>query len=92
MARRRKMGKKHLALLKTARPLYAKNLNKQGGHCALCPRIPSPKRRLDIDHDHKSMVVRGLLCHRCNRALPSWITSEWLRAAADYLDNPPWED
>ena len=39
-----------------------------------------------MDHDHKRMVLRGLLCHRCNRALPDWVTSEWLRDAADYLD------
>lgn len=39
-----------------------------------------------MDHDHKRMIVRGLLCVRCNRGLPSWKTSEWLRAAADYID------
>lgn len=91
MRRRRKMGKKHLELLKKSRPLYEKNLRKQKGHCALCPQIPV-KRRLDLDHDHDKMVMRGLLCHKCNRALPNWITPEWLRAAANYLENPPWED
>ena len=60
--------------------------------CGICGRLPSPKRRLDIDHDHREMFIRGLLCPRCNRALPTWITPAWLRAAADYLDRGriPW--
>ena len=35
------------------------------------------------------MELRGLLCHRCNRALAGWITPDWLRAAAEYLEHPP---
>lgn len=42
-----------------------------------------------MDHDHKAMVVRGLLCVRCNRNVPDWVTPEWLRKCADYLENPP---
>lgn len=57
-----------------------------GDHCAICGKPPM-SRRLDRDHDHKTGKPRGLLCHRCNRHLPSWITAEWLRAAADYLDS-----
>lgn len=37
------------------------------------------------------MVVRGLLCVRCNRTVPDWVTSDWLEAAADYLRFPPYE-
>lgn len=37
------------------------------------------------------MVVRGLLCVRCNRTVPDWVTSAWLVMAADYLENPPYE-
>ena len=64
---------------------YAAYLEAQGGRCALCSATPKT-RRLNVDHDHRSMAVRGLLCHRCNRALPSWVSPEWLRAAADYLE------
>jgi hypothetical protein len=39
-----------------------------------------------MDHDHHGMFIRGLLCHRCNRALPAWMTADWLRAAAAYLE------
>lgn len=84
--RRRRTAPKHLALLRKARPFYESILQQQGGGCHICGRPPSPNRRLDTDHDHKRMFVRGLLCVRCNRALPAWITPKWLRAAADYLD------
>lgn len=66
---------------------YERLLAAQDGHCAICPSTPKT-RRLDTDHDHRSKVhrVRGLLCHRCNRALPAWITPAWLRAATEYLE------
>lgn len=57
-----------------------------GELCGICGRAPSARRRLDRDHCHKSGGARGLLCARCNRALPAWCTAAWLRAAADYLD------
>lgn len=25
------------------------------------------------------------MCARCNRALPSWVTAEWLLSASEYL-------
>lgn len=37
----------------------------QDGACALCRRAPK-KRRLAVDHDHTTGVVRGLLCTPCN--------------------------
>ena len=42
----------------------------QHGACAICGRVPGPhSRRLAIDHDHATGVVRGLLCYRCNTAI-----------------------
>lgn len=52
--------------------------------CWVCGAAPK-KRRLSIDHDHKTMRVRGLLCHRCNRVLWNGVTQEWLRKAYLYL-------
>jgi hypothetical protein len=57
-----------------------------GTVCNICGRQASDRRRLDRDHDHKTGRPRGLLCNRCNRALPSWVTAEWLRKAAAYLE------
>lgn len=78
------MASKHRAFLLEHAGVYDELLEAQGGVCAICGRPPKT-RRLHLDHDHKTMRVRGLLCHRCNRALPVWITVEWLEAAAEYL-------
>lgn len=82
----------HRALLRAHRALYPMLLAKQHGGCGICERHPSETRRLDMDHDHSTMRVRGLLCVRCNRTIPDWVTSDWLRAAAEYLDHPPLTD
>lgn len=63
-----------------------------GERCGICGAERTPARRLDRDHDHKTGAVRGLLCHRCNRALPHWANAEWLRAAAAYLERPTTHD
>jgi hypothetical protein len=63
---------------------YEAMLAAQGGGCAICGNPPKT-RRLDVDHDHRTGKVRGLLCHRCNRALPSWVDTKWLLAASIYL-------
>lgn len=64
---------------------YAAMLEAQDGHCALCPSRPKTQR-LNVDHDHATGAVRALLCHRCNRFLAAWMTPEWLRRAADYIE------
>lgn len=58
-----------------------------GDHCGICG-VPRPStRRLDRDHCHEGEGrPRGLLCHRCNRALARWVSVEWLRAAIVYLE------
>ena len=47
---------------------YFSLLDKQHGQCALCRAFTSG-RKLDVDHDHVTKKVRGLLCRRCNRML-----------------------
>jgi hypothetical protein len=84
-----KRRSKHVRLLDAIRPYYDVLLAEQGGVCAICKRQPSINRRLDIDHDHRTMLYRGLLCHRCNRALPVWIDVAWLKAAIIYLERRP---
>ena len=55
------------------RAQYAALLELQGGRCAICRRGPegSGKKRLTVDHDHRTGEVRGLLCNLCNVSLGS---------------------
>lgn len=91
MATRKRTSRKqaHSQLLKKHRQFYELMLEDQGGGCAICGRPPSASRKLDMDHDHKEMFVRGLLCHRCNRWLASWVTVAILRNALAYLMKGP---
>ncbi|WP_370422526.1 endonuclease VII domain-containing protein [Streptomyces sp. QH1-20] len=69
---------------------YTKLLDAQGGVCAICKQ--SRTKRLDVDHDHTTGLVRGLCCARCNRQLLARglrDDPQVARNAADYLENPP---
>lgn len=71
-------------------------LDRQGGVCAICKRVPSSGRFV-VDHLHvqgyrrmkpekKRVFVRGLLCTHCNRFyVAKGITIEKARAILDYL-------
>lgn len=66
--------------------VYVALLKSQHGRCAICRALPNPKRRLDVDHDHKTNRVRGLLCYRCNRMLGfAQDSKQTLRKAVGYL-------
>lgn len=75
-------------LLKTkyglSRGQYDMLLRIQHGACALCLRPPS-NIRLHVDHDHRTGIVRGLLCHRCNRGLGYIQNPDVLRRAMEYV-------
>lgn len=46
---------------------YDKILAAQNGVCGICGCSPeNNKRRLSVDHNHKTKIVRGLLCVQCN--------------------------
>ena len=63
-------NKKYLRLYNITIDDYNDMFICQAGKCAICGVHQSDlKRRLFIDHCHKTGVVRGLLCHRCNSAL-----------------------
>ena len=58
--------------------------------CAICGRIPANGKRLALDHRHSDGLIRGGLCNWCNRAIARFRDDiSRLRAAADYLENPP---
>lgn len=50
---------------------YESMLAAQDGHCATCPATTPGSRSMhfQVDHDHRTGVVRGLLCLRCNLAI-----------------------
>lgn len=54
----------------------------QHGRCAICRAVP---KRPCVDHDHKTGVVRGVLCHKCNIQLPAVEDAGFRAAALAYL-------
>lgn len=61
---------------------HKKMLDEQGGRCLIC----GSDAELHVDHDHKTNVVRGLLCTKCNTGLGLFCDSpELLEAATAYL-------
>lgn len=74
---------------------YAQLLEWQGGRCYVCQREPG-KRRLAIDHDHRTNAVRGLLCANdewgCNKTLALPLNDvEVARRLLAYAEMPPLE-
>lgn len=59
----------------------------QGKSCAIChTRRERNEKAFAVDHDHSTGVIRGILCHRCNRALGlADDNTELLKSAATYL-------
>ncbi len=68
---------------------YETILAYQNGKCAICLRVP--RYNMDVDHDHKTGLIRGLLCKLCNRRLlPSARDDiQTLQRAITYLDLAP---
>ncbi len=65
---------------------WAKLVLKQQGRCAYCKREPLLGRRLHVDHDHTTKVVRGLLCLNCNSAFGQFgDNEEGLLRALEYI-------
>jgi len=61
---------------------------RQNGRCAICGTLEenAPRKRLHIDHDYATNVIRALLCGPCNSGLGMFKDSpELLAEAAHYL-------
>lgn len=74
---------------------YEQLLKWQGGRCYFCQRVPRSKR-LAVDHDHESGLVRGLLCaddeRGCNAAILGNIRSlAMAQRIVAYLEKSPME-
>ena len=61
---------------------YDALVESQKGHCAICNGMSS----LDVDHDHITGEIRGMLCRPCNTALGLFRDSpDNLKKAIAYL-------
>lgn len=70
---------------------YEELLSRQKWACAICGAPPEPHRKgtsptLVVDHSHRTGIVRGLLCRRCNSGIGYFQDSpDILYRAARYL-------
>lgn len=55
----------------------------QHGLCAICKK---EMKLPQVDHDHKTNRVRGLLCSRCNVRLATVEDANFLKLALAYLN------
>lgn len=68
-------------------------LKHQNNVCAICNRPETLQKfehiqSLSVDHDHKTGIVRGLLCAKCNYAIGNLSDSvNLLKSAIHYLEN-----
>lgn len=85
-----KAAAKRWMLLYRLTPEDIKKMNEfQGYKCAISGK-PAKNIRLNIDHRHSDGLIRGLLTMSMNKGLGYFNDDPaLLRAAADYLDNPP---
>lgn len=80
--------------MKISKDYFEELLIKQNNCCAICKMpefitngVKSQKEKmLAIDHCHKTLKIRGLLCHKCNVSLGALNDSiDTLQSAIDYL-------
>lgn len=66
--------------------IYDNMLKEQNNSCAICKKHTSHfKKRLAVDHNHKTGKIRGLLCYRCNRLYVGIHTLETAIKITEYL-------
>ena len=62
-------------------------LNKQDMKCPICTSTLIRGRQINVDHDHKTNKVRGILCGHCNRGLGCFFDDTgYLTKAIEYLN------
>ena len=72
---------------------YDELLKSQDNRCAICQTTQYRKNQnahFAVDHDHKTGLVRGLLCDTCNRGLGYFKDNiDLLKSAERYLQQSP---
>jgi hypothetical protein len=64
---------------------YEELLQEQKNRCAICG-VENEISKLAIDHNHKTLEIRGLLCHECNSGIAYFDeNTEYLAKAMIYL-------
>jgi len=67
---------------------YIEMAVQQSGRCLGCGKPEAEKARMNVDHNHETKEVRGLLCNSCNRTLGyAQDSPEILRTLANYLED-----
>jgi hypothetical protein len=81
--------RKHLRRYNITPRMYVEMLERQLYRCWACDRKPSTT--LHVDHQHaEPMLVRGLVCGRCNTIMGLARDDPWvLRGAAKFLETTP---
>ena len=69
---------------------YHQMLIDQAGLCGSCDRQMDKTYEPHIDHDHKTGMVRELLCHRCNMGLGFLEDELFMKSGPVYLKRWSW--
>ena len=65
---------------------YNEMAKAQGGVCALCHQPPKGKRKLAVDHCHKTRKIRALLCVGCNWHVGKYEKDKtWVERVLEYI-------
>ncbi len=71
----------------TTKEIFVIMLEAQGGRCAICRTMDWGPLGPCMDHNHKTHVVRGILCSNCNAGIGCFGDNpETIRAAIKYLE------
>lgn len=66
-----------------ARDQYDRMVEEAGGVCPVC----GEEAELVVDHNHRTKIVRGMVCNKCNQAIGLMRDkSKLMRQAAEWLD------
>lgn len=65
---------------------YDRMIEEQNNACAICKKafVELKSNAIHVDHCHKTNLVRGVICRKCNLGLSFVDDAGWLRDAIEY--------